>query len=531
MGFNFGAFAGGAATSGMNTYQMLESIESQKKRDALLELQMQEMKQNMEDRSAIKGLAKDTYGKVGQEDLTAPLAQTTGIGPQQAAMLNTGSGDANFDAYDRQQQAQALRSNTEYQNRPDVQARLAQGSQAGLPTTEEQRTALAPTLSKYTEEQAQKDYANRLKGIDFEKGLSAEKGLMDVKKSGIELKRLQAEDDFATWHQTQQKKIDADPVGWMKENLSAYNNAKKGSHLDDGKTAEVVPSADGKTFSFVQKDSKGKIVGSTPIDRSSAAEALQHMAFDKYSALPGKYMEARKQYTTERGVAVQENELAAKLKVDLFGAQASQAKGAANASNAHAAVYGNMLKLAKDNAEAGAAMKPFIEEFKLLTPEEQAGTKGQSLLTQAATAAARKTGDITGIINSLKKPDADTKITVNPDGTVTQGGALYVPDPNKPGAYKPATGIGPSSLDKAIAAKLAADKNKSTPEANPEKPTSALPTKKTATPDFSVKGGRGIFTVSGLPSTYKTKADAEKAAQEAQKKRREAEVSSALERD
>ena len=204
MGFNFGAFAGGAATSGMNTYQLLEAIESQKKRDALIELQMQEAKLNMEDRAAIKGLGKETYGRIGQEDLTGPLTATTGIGQQQAGMLASGSGDVNFDAYDRQQQAQALRGNTEYQNRPDVQERLSAGTAAGLPTTQEQRTALAPAVGKYTEEQATKDYATRLKGIDFEKGIAAEKGLMDIKKGGFEIKSLERTDKFNQLYDTEQ---------------------------------------------------------------------------------------------------------------------------------------------------------------------------------------------------------------------------------------------------------------------------------------------------------------------------------------
>ena len=91
--------------------------------------------------------------------------------------------------------------------------------------------------------------------------------------------------------------------------------------------------------------------------------------------------------------------------------------------------------------------------------------------------------------------------------------------------------FGPSALDKAIEAKTKASKE-TTKAAEPEKEkTSALPTKKTTTSDFSVSGGRGIYTVKGLPSTFKSRAEAEKAAQEAQKKRSEAEVTSAIERD
>lgn len=519
MGFNFGAFAGGLAQGGMNTYLTLSEIERKNKEMALREEEAARSKEQFswsraeqEEKNKLREAA-NVYSGVGGANYAPELQRTAGIGAQQAQGLavNTGMGGDSFDRAVNESTQGTLRENAQRQG-------------AAIPASAEMK----PTI--YTREQADIDYLKRVSAINPERALDIEAKQAQTAIGRSSLKRIKAEDDYSDWLQKSQEQIATDPVGFLKANLSAYNNAKKGSHLDDGKTAEVVPSADGKTFSFVQKDSKGKVLGSTPIDQNTAAEALKHIAFDKYTALPGKFLEARKQATAERGVDLQGQELAAKLRVDLFGAQASQARGAAAASTAHAAVYGNMLKLAKDNAEAGAAMKPFIEEFKTLTPEEQAGTKGQSLLTQAATAAARKTGDITGIINSLKKPDADTKITVNPDGTVTQGGILYVPDPNKPGAYKPAVGIGQSSLDKAIAAKLEADKNKPTTEANPKKPT-AIPTKKPTTSDFSVQGGRGVFTVSGLPSTYRTRADAEKAAQEAQKKRRETEVSSALERD
>lgn len=528
MGFNFGAFAGGLAQGGMQTYQMLEAIESQKKRDALVELQAQEAKQNMEERAKLRE-AGEVYGKVGGQDYTGALQTATGMGQQQAQGLsvNTGVGGDDFDrAVNQSTAAVALenkaRAQAKAQGIPTDDTVIAQQAQAGA-------AAMKPTT--YTREQADADYLRRVAAINPEKALDIEGKQMTIATGRSSLKRIQAEDEFAAWHQKSMEQAYADPVGFLKANLGAYNSARKGSHLDDGKTAEIVPSADGKTYSFVQKDTKGKVVGSTPINQDTALAALKHLAFDKYSALPGKFMEARKEATAERGVAVHEKELAEKINAGLFGAQAKQALGAANASNAHAAVYGNMLTLAKENKAAGDAMKPFIEQFSALTPEEQQGSKGISVLTAGAAAAAKKTGDITGIISALKKPDADTKITVNPDGSVTQGGNLYVPDPNKPGAYKPATGIGPSSLDKAIAAKLKADTEKTKPAVQTEEKPSALPPKKTTTSDFSVSGGRGIYTVKGLPSTFKSKADAEKAAQEAQKKRSEAEVTSALERD
>jgi hypothetical protein len=103
-------------------------------------------------------------------------------------------------------------------------------------------------------------------------------------------------------------------------------------------------------------------------------------------------------------------ELEAKIKSGLFPAQANQANAAATASNAaaiasraHAGVYNNMVALSKKNAEAGEAMKPYIKQFEALTPEQQRGPEGEAVLLKAATAAANKSGDITGLINALTK--------------------------------------------------------------------------------------------------------------------------------
>jgi len=66
MGFNFGAFAGGLAQGGMNTYQMLESNESQKKRDALIEMQAQQMRQENDQQRRLDAAYANTQGLVGQ---------------------------------------------------------------------------------------------------------------------------------------------------------------------------------------------------------------------------------------------------------------------------------------------------------------------------------------------------------------------------------------------------------------------------------------------------------------------------------
>ena len=485
MAFNLGAFAGGLAQGGMNTYQTLSEIERKDKEMALREEEAARAKEQFawarseqEEKNKIREAA-NVYGGVGGSNYAPELQRTAGIGAQQAQGLavNTGAGGDAFDRAVNESTQSTLRENAQRQG-------------AAVPTSAEMKPAM------YTREQADADYLKRVAAINPERALDIESKQTQTAIGRSALKRTKAEDDYSEWLQTSQEQVATDPVGFLKANLSAYNNAKKGSHLDDGKTAEVVPSADGKTFSFVQKDSKGKVLGSTPIDQNTAAEALKHIAFDKYTALPGKFLEARKQATAERGVDLQGQELAAKLKVDLFGAQAKQALGAANASNAHAGVYSNMMKLAKDNAEAGAAMKPFIDQFSALTPEQQQGTQGMALLTQAAAAAAKKTGDVNGIINALKKPDRSAVTAEERTAAYKElGEAGTDPAAVKAVKAKWPDVFGPSALDKAIAARTEKDKNKPAPEVNPEKPATALPTtdknKYTRT-----KNNRGVYIYS-----------------------------------
>lgn len=102
----------------------------------------------------------------------------------------------------------------------------------------------------------------------------------------------QKEVDFADKMAKGIAQIKQDPVKWVQDNMTGYNEAKKGSFLDDGLTGKVVMSADGKTASFIQTDKKGKIVASTPITAETAMQGFQAMMFNEYTALPGKYKEA-----------------------------------------------------------------------------------------------------------------------------------------------------------------------------------------------------------------------------------------------
>lgn len=309
MGFNFGAFAGGLAQGGLNTYQQLSAIQSQKKRDELIDLQAQEMKAAGEERAALKEAA-GVYNKVGGQDYAPELQRTAGIGADQAGRLalNTGAGNEEFDRAVNQSAAAALLEN---------KAR-ADASRAGIPTDDAatwqkaQADAAGMKPSAYTREQADTEYLAKVRGINPEKALTVENQQTQTALGKSSLKRVKAEDDFSEWMQGAQEQAAKDPVGFLKANLGAYNNAKKGSHLDDGNTASVVASADGKSFSFVRTDAKGKVVDSTLITPTSAGEALKHIAFSKYSSLPGKFKDAEELGLRKTEVGFKGREVAVK---------------------------------------------------------------------------------------------------------------------------------------------------------------------------------------------------------------------------
>lgn len=395
MAFNFGAALGAAAKSGMETYMALDESERRKKELAMKEA---EFKFQEEQRQQERKLNEITGQTLGMGDTRVTGADYTGV----TGGIDTAEPTLRTEAY------------TPRQKMADFKQRALS---AGIPVRKVTETAAAQRAEQYAERE--------------EMALGFSQQVMDeIKANPNDLGAV-----FKKYFQ------------------GAYNEGKLPG-LGDGKTAEVVPMGTGGQ-SVVLKDDKGKTVRTIPLTVDTIGTITKKWTdLMMADANPANYWKSREVDLKSREVGAKERELDEKIRVGLFQAQATQATAAAGASSAHAAVYQNMLKVANENRAAGEAMKPFIEDFKLLTPEEQAGSKGQNLLTQAATAAARKTGDVTGIINALKKPDAGEAIKVNPDGSVVKGGVLYVPDPNKPGDYKPAGGLGQSALDKAIAAKL-----------------------------------------------------------------------------
>jgi len=78
MGFNLGAFAGGVAQGGLNAYKTISDVQSQNKRDALVELQTKEAEQAMKGREALRS----AIAEQGDMNTVNPAQMMAGPAPQ-----------------------------------------------------------------------------------------------------------------------------------------------------------------------------------------------------------------------------------------------------------------------------------------------------------------------------------------------------------------------------------------------------------------------------------------------------------------
>lgn len=446
MGFNLGAFAGGIAEGGTDTYLKLQD---QKRRDAEAARQQEQheawkAKQGLEE--DIRRAGKETLGMAGK-----PVEYQGGeMGPQPEAAQT------------------ALRS--------DI------------------ATAPAPI---YTEAQAQKDYLQRLRGLDTDKAQAYEANALALNKAKRGERYEQQTENALGFQQnvlSDLAKNGGDAAAVLDKHFIPLYNDNKLPGLSDGGTAKIVPSAVGSGKSILITDKDGK-ESTLPADLATLQKLTGHaQELMMQSSSPENYWKFKKHYLEERttaateknaaaaesNAATQAKHLDAQVRAGLFEAQASQARGAANQANAHAAVFKNMVDLAKSNKEAGEAVKETLAKYEALTDEEKTGPKGQQVLIDGAVAAAKKTGDLTGIMNALKKPDRST-VTAEMEKAAyaVYNEAVQSNDPKRIAAAKAAYPqvFGASELDKAIAAK-----SKQTTPAAPAAATPAAPAAPTALP-------------------------------------------------
>jgi hypothetical protein len=410
MAFNLGAFAGGLAKGGIDTYSKFVEMEERRKADEraerALQLQIDAAREARELREGVRSAGETTLGRVGQAALTGNYTQDAGLRAgvdTQADMLakQTEGMGLGLEDVDRMRTAQTLRENVTYQNQPEVQARLAAGTPAGLPTEGLTRAALLPEKGLYTREQAIEDYATRLAKVDPDKALQAEmlgiqrKGALQglkvgeqtLEKGGYELSKLKRDKEFDDKY----AKLQED---WTKERFNLKNEVDKTFHTEGAsgvikKYGKEYEKTTGETVQLVGKDvvvKKGdQVVGKFGVEelmdriqpvlaKKTTQSFMDAMVSNGMFKNPEQAMNFLKIQSDIRnqGITADASMIKALADQALVPSTAARNNAAAAASNA-------MSKMTNLSMENRAEAAKLVEKWSELTPEEQAGPKGLAL--------------------------------------------------------------------------------------------------------------------------------------------------------
>lgn len=409
MAFNLGAFAGGLAKGGIDTYAKFLEFEERKKADEraerALQLQIDAAREAKELREGMRAAGDVTLGRVGQAALTGNYAQDAGlragVGTQADMLAKQTEGMGILGDADRMQAIQTMRENTAYQNQPEVQARLAAGSSAGVPTEGLARAALLPEKGLYTREQAIEDYATRLAKVDPEKALQAEMlgiqrkgalqglkvGEQNLEKGGYELAKLkrdkQFDDDFDKVKQE-----------WAQSTFTLKQDVDKTFHTEGAsgvlkKYGKEYEKSTGNTVQLVGNDIVVK-KGDQIVDRFGADQLtarLEPMLAMKTTQSFMDTMVSKGMFKStdqamnflkiqsdmrNQGITADASMIKALADQALVPSTSARNFAAANASN----VAAKMTNLSIENRAEAAKL---VEKWNDLTPEEQTGPKGLAL--------------------------------------------------------------------------------------------------------------------------------------------------------
>ena len=395
MAINWGAALGAAVTTGLNTYERLGEEELRK-------MQRDQLRKDIAEKEALDQAWRQSQARVGQtDDYTQALKTGSGIGTQQAQMLSNQGAlpgataeDQAFERASAEAAAGAMRENA-----------VRQGAiPAGQAAPE-----MKPT--EYTRTQAMDDYVRAA-------GQVSRKGTLEA----IQLKQVvrQAENEDKFFAERDKLNDTLARIRGVGESQGLKGLADAASK--EGLKVKYVEGKNGVGSRIQVLGPKGDVIetisdANTAMDKLSQA-AMNKFMMDSVSLLgsPDKvinYMQSERQIgLKERQVAVQEQE--AKDKGDYYRS------------------YGEYLRSGGRGGKDGA--KARAEEYAdLLVESGEVNPKTGKPYTPAE---AKKFAF--GLM--LKAPETKAP-TVNPDGSVTIGGQLFIPDPKRPGNFIPATGL------------------------------------------------------------------------------------------
>lgn len=396
MAMNWGAFAGAASKEALSTYERIGE-------EQLRSMQREQLRKEIAEKEALDAAWRQSQARVGQsDDYTQALKTGSNIGTEQAQMLsNQGALSGNtaedqaFERASAEAATGAMRENA-----------MRQGAIPAGQAAPEMKPA------EYTKAKGMEDYVKAA-------GQISRKGTLEAIQLKQVVRQSENEDKF---FRSQEK---------LNDDLAAIQGAGESFGL---KGVYDVASKNGlKNLKFVEGKNgigsriqvlgpKGDVL-ETISDVNSAVGKLSEAAMNRFMtqsvSLLGSPDKVIAYMQGERQIGLKEKELTIKE------------KEAADKGEYYKG-YGEYLRSggrgAKDSAKARA------EEYAdLLIESGDINPKTNKPYTPAE---AKK--HAIGLI--LKAPDTKGP-TVNPDGSVTSGGQLFVPHPNIPGKYIPATGL------------------------------------------------------------------------------------------
>jgi hypothetical protein len=111
-------------------------------------------------------------------------------------------------------------------------------------------------------------------------------------------------------------------------------------------------------------------------------------------------------------------EFEAKKNAGTYKATADALVAQAAASRSHGEYYASLSKRANEDAALTAStraeVKTILQEYEKLTPAQQKGPEGEAILTRATLLYAKKSGDISGLITAMKRPDGMEAKPISP---------------------------------------------------------------------------------------------------------------------
>ena len=390
MAMNWGAFAGAASNTALNTFERLGE-------EQLRAMQREQLRKEIAEKEALDKAWRESQARVGQsDDYTQALKTGSQIGTQQAQMLsnqgalpgNTAEDQA-FERASAEAAAGAMRENA-------VRQGAIPAAKAALPE-------MKPT--EYTKAQGMEDYVKAA-------GQISRKGTLEA----IQLKQVvrQAENEDKFFKKQDKLNDDLASIQGAADSFGlkgVYDVATKNGM----KNLKFVEGKNGIGSRIQVLGPKGDVL-ETISDLGMAVDKLSEAAMGRFMtesiSLLGSPDKVVAYMQGERQIKLKEKEVADKGEYLQANAAflRSGGKSKTDTAKARAEEYADMLvESGETNPKTG---KPY-------TPAE-----------------AKKFA--IGLV--LKAPETKG-VVVNPDGSVTAGGQLFVPDPKVPGKFIPATGL------------------------------------------------------------------------------------------